>query len=64
MQGLAPTPASGISKDQRRNAKAMAKINKQVEAKKPRVHNALGEEERLKAARLATLPDTLPRVCV
>ncbi|KAL0037580.1 hypothetical protein WJX77_003637 [Trebouxia sp. C0004] len=52
MQGPPPTPPStGMSKDQRRNAKAMAKLDKQVEAEKPRVYRPLGEEDRLEAAR-------------
>ncbi|KAA6420678.1 MAG: hypothetical protein FRX49_09470 [Trebouxia sp. A1-2] len=50
--GPSPTPpSSGMSKDQRRNAKAMAKLDKQVEAEKPRVYRPLGEEDRLEAAR-------------
>ena len=40
-----------MSKDERRNAKAMAKLDKQVEAEKPRVYKPLGEEERQEAAR-------------
>ena len=55
-QGHPPTPpSSGMSKDQRRNAKAMAKLDKQVEAEKPRVYKPLSEEERLEAARWATI---------
>lgn len=52
VQGPPPTPpSSGMSKDQRRNAKAMAKLDKQVEAEKPRVYRPLGEEDCLEAAR-------------
>ncbi|DBB02481.1 TPA: hypothetical protein ACH3X3_011475 [Trebouxia sp. C0006] len=52
LQGPPPNPpSSGMSKDQRRNAKAMAKLDKQVEAEKPRVYRPLGEEDRLEAAR-------------
>ena len=55
-RGQAPMPApSGMSKDQKRNAKAMAKLDKQVQAEKPRVYKPLGEEERLEAARCARL---------
>lgn len=46
-----------MSKDQRRNAKAMAKLDKQVEAEKPRVYRPLGEEDRLEAARSANWPN-------
>ena len=57
VQGPPPTPpSSGMSKDQRRNAKAMAKLDKQVEAEKPRVYRPLGEEDRLEAARSAKWP--------
>jgi len=58
-----PTPpSSGMSKDQRRNAKAMAKLDKQVEAEKPRVYRPLGEEDRLEAARSANWP-AMTRIC-
>ena len=46
-------PPIGMSKDQRRNAKAMAKLDKQVQAEQPRVYKALEEEERQEAARHA-----------
>ena len=49
-----------MSKDQRRNAKAMAKLDKQVEAEKPRVYRALGEEDHLEAARSANWPAATP----
>ena len=59
-QGHPPTPAPpGMTKDQRRNAKAMAKLDKQVEAEKPRVYKPLSEEERLEAARWATISSLL-----
>ena len=44
-------PSFGMTKDQRRNAKALAKLDKQVQQEKPRVYKPLGEEERLEAAR-------------
>ena len=62
LQGPPPTPpSSGMSKDQRRNAKAMAKLDKQVEAEKPRVYRPLGEEDRLEAARSANWPTVTPK---
>ena len=45
------TPLSGGSKEDRRNAKAMAKLDKQVQAEKPRVYKALGAEDSQEAAR-------------
>ncbi|KAL3139054.1 hypothetical protein ABBQ32_005852 [Trebouxia sp. C0010 RCD-2024] len=44
-------PPSGMTKDQRKNAKAMAKLDKVVQAEGPRVYKALSEAERLEAAR-------------
>lgn len=49
---LSPPP-SGMTKDQRKNAKAMAKLDKVVQAEGPRVYKALSEAERLEAARFA-----------
>lgn len=46
-------PPSGLTKDQRKNAKAMAKLDKVVQAEGPRVYKALSEAERLEAARFA-----------
>ena len=46
-------PSSGMTKDQKKNAKAMAKLDKVVQAEGPRVYKALSEEERLEAARSA-----------
>lgn len=54
--GLPPPmtpPSSGMTKDQKKNAKAMAKLDKVVQAEGPRVYKALSEEERLEAARSA-----------
>ena len=52
----------------RHDAKAMAKLDKQLEAKKPRLHRPVGEEEckRLEAGSKTCLPqsDDLPHLCV
>lgn len=49
--GQGGTPQSSASKEERRNAKAMAKLDKQVQAEKPRVYKALNAEESQEAAR-------------
>ena len=46
-------PSPGMTKDQKKNAKAMAKLDKVVQAEGPRVYKALSEEEHLEAARSA-----------
>lgn len=43
-----------MTKEQKKNAKAMAKLDKVVQAEGPRVYKALTEEERLDAARCAS----------
>lgn len=45
------TPLSAASKEERRNAKAMAKLDKQVQAEKPRVYKALNAKDSQEAAR-------------
>lgn len=47
--------ASPAGKEDRRNAKAMAKLDKQVQAEKPRVYKSLGAEDSQEAARSAAL---------